>query len=502
MAVPFINIAPVTTNPRNALLDVTDLNRSIAGYRAGQDQAFDQQTNQLIGDALAKGDFVGAQAAAAKRGDIGTNLQLRSHQMQVDSAGREAARLKLEQDRFSHSTKMDQQRFGLENQRFGMEQQRFKSEQETQELAREQALAKRFAAIGQAFDAEKDDAKATQMLQSLYQKDSRIAEAIKKNLPPEFHNDPRAISRYWTAVANGYEKPRDVRAQEAKIKEDESRADLNAAQAEAARAKPTDIQKRGKDDVIEQIIPDPTAPGGKRAVQLSGPTAGQVDPSTTTNLTGGLKELADIPGRYGGDGGAFGASVFDQAVGGVQGNDPSGESWYNIVGPTARGLGNAWSKMPWVAGPASSSPDEVRRAIEGATNTVAANVKKLIKPPGAAEGTWSEGDQKYLMTIVGNLLQTKDLTSYNRELGNMTRRINANFGTKLPMPDGSASEAGLRLTKPISSLTIDEIGVLLNNRDKLSPDQAEAASSRLKLLREEHRARQQQQNLPQVPISR
>lgn len=482
MAVPFINFQPVTTNPRNALLDVDDLNRSIAGYRAGTDAAFDQQTNQLIGDALAKGDFVGAQAAAAKRGDIGTNLQLRSHQMQVDAAGREAERLGLEKKRFDHSTKMDNQRFGLENQRFGMEQQRFKSEQETQELAREQALAKRFAAVAQAFDGEKDDAKAQEMLASLYKQDPRIAEAIKKHLPPEFHNDPRAISRYWTAVANGYEKPRDIRAQEAKIKEDESKADLNAAQATAARAKPSDIQKVGKDDQLIQVIPDETAPGGKRVVRLHGNEPGQVDPSTTTNLAGGLKELSDIPGRYGGDGGVTGSSVFDQAIGSVQGNDPASESWYNVLGPSTRGLGNFWSKMPWVAGPASSTPDEVRRAIEGATNTVAANVKKLIKPPGAAEGTWSEGDQKYLMTIVGDLLKTKDLTSYQRELGNMTRRINANFGTKLQMPDGSAPEGGLRLTKPISSMTAQELGVLTQHMGRLSPEQQEAASNRFRHL--------------------
>jgi hypothetical protein len=140
MAINFLPINPVTINPRNAMLDTTDLNRSIAGYRQGQDQAFDFQTNQLIGDSLAKGDWTGAQAAAAKRGDIATNLQLRTAKAAEDQANATKERLDME---------------------------------------REKAVAQKFAAVGQAFDKEPDEAKATAQLQSLYQRDPRVFDAVK-----------------------------------------------------------------------------------------------------------------------------------------------------------------------------------------------------------------------------------------------------------------------------------------------------------------------------------
>jgi hypothetical protein len=99
-------------------------------------------------------------------------------------------------------------------------------------------------------------------------------------------------------------------------------------------------------------------------------------------------------------------------------------------------------------------PAEVRRAIEGATNTLASVLKPLIRKPG--EGAWSDRDQAVLNSIVGNLTQAKDRTQYLRELENVRQRINANFNLNLPpvtekavtadqgaLPTGAAEQGGL-----------------------------------------------------------
>src|SRR5262249_60720949 len=77
-----------------------------------------------------------------------------------------------------------------------------------------------------------------------------------------------------------------------------------------------------------------------------------------------------------------------------------------------------------------AAPAEVRRAISGATETLSAVIKPLIRKPG--EGAWSDADQAKLSAIVGNLLQVNDMAQFHRELENVRLRINSNFGINLP----------------------------------------------------------------------
>lgn len=459
MAIPFMQFQPVQTDPRNAMLDTRGLERSIAGFRQGIDQAYDQETNKMIGAQLANNDWSGAQAAAAQRGDLATNLQLRSAKLQQDAAGREGERLKLEQGRF------------------GLEQTRAKGEQETLALQREAALAKRFAAIGQMYDAEPDEAKATQMLQRLYESNPQIKKAIAENLPPEIQNDPRAISRYWGAVARGYVDPADKRLKDATITGKEAEADKDRATADNLRAKPSTVQKGGKDDTFYNLIDDPAAPGGKRAVPIGGTTPGAVDQQTQSNITGGIDYLGSLPKRYGGDAGSFGS-----AVGPVQGSDSS----LNPVVVTARALGNVWQTVRNLGASGSEAwPSEVRRQIEAGTDTLAASIKPLIRKPG--EGTWSDADQAKLNAIVGNLRQADGEVAYNRELGQLIKRLNANFGLSLPPLPGQANAPGtpgqgLRLKKDIGQMSINEIGQLMRRAGELSDEQLRAAETRRRAL--------------------
>ncbi len=149
---------------------------------------------------------------------------------------------------------------------------------------------------------------------------------------------------------------------------------------------------------------------------------------TVTNITKGLEELASIPSRYGGDKG-----VFTSAVGPFAG-DPTNYTYSGVnPGAWARGLAQTGGSISshWATGAnASAPPAEVRRAIQGATDTLASVLKPLIRKPG--EGTWSDQDQARLDMIMGNLTQVRDEAGFRRELGNIRSRINANFNMNLP----------------------------------------------------------------------
>jgi hypothetical protein len=163
------------------------------------------------------------------------------------------------------------------------------------------------------------------------------------------------------------------------------------------------------------VIFEPDAEGRLQARTVhEGPQGNAV-----AGIAGGMRELHDIPNRYGGDKGVFGS-----AVGAFQG-DPNSY----VLGPLSRAWGSLSSFTASGAG-STAPPAEVRRAIEGATNTLAASLKPLIRKPG--EGSWSDRDQAVLDSIVGNLTRANDVAQYDRELENVRSRIEQNFGVKLP----------------------------------------------------------------------
>jgi hypothetical protein len=153
-------------------------------------------------------------------------------------------------------------------------------------------------------------------------------------------------------------------------------------------------------------------------------------PQLVENITKGMKELRGIPDRYGGDKGVFGS-----AVGPFQG-DPN--SWF--LGTIARALGSLNTIGD------KASPAEVRRAIQGSQDTLASVLKPLIRKPG--EGTWSDADQARLQMIMGDLMQANDVQQYRREIDNVRRRINANFGLNLP-DFGDAGDAPTAAGAPL-----------------------------------------------------
>jgi hypothetical protein len=224
--------------------------------------------------------------------------------------------------------------------------------------------------------------------------------------------DPVVGPKLLQAYGSKYLSQQDRRAADAKIGEDEASAELKRAQARAAGAKPSSIIKEGDKPLV---IFEPDADGRLQARTVhEGPQGNAV-----SGIAGGMRELHDIPNRYGGDKGVFGS-----AVGAFQG-DPNSY----VLGPLSRAWGSLSSFTASGQG-STAPPAEVRRAIEGATNTLAASLKPLIRKPG--EGSWSDRDQAVLDSIVGNLTRANDVAQYDRELENVRSRIEQNFGIKLP----------------------------------------------------------------------
>ena len=344
-------------------------------------------------------------------------------------------RNKLQQQDRQHS--MEQERLNLAKSEAGRASESHGWAKESHASERETKLAQKFAGLAQMIEAEPDPAKRSNMLSRVYAANPEIKGNLGKYLPAELHDDPVVVSKYWTALAKGYQDPLTRQQQEANLAK-------TKAETTALGQKPTDIQKVGADDTLGQVVQNPD--GSKRFIPLVGgkpkpiikdgdkplislePGAdGQLAARTLyegpqgnaqKGIEGGFRELHAIPDRYGGDNGTF-----SNAVGAFQGNP---DSW---VGTVARPIGSFMSNF--ATGPGNSAPpSEVCRAIEGATNTLAASLKPLIRKPG--EGSWSDRDQAVLDSIVGNLSRANDVAQYDRELNNVRLRIKSNFGLDLP----------------------------------------------------------------------
>jgi hypothetical protein len=165
-------------------------------------------------------------------------------------------------------------------------------------------------------------------------------------------------------------------------------------------------------------------------------------PELEGDITKGLQELHSIPGRYGGDKGVFGS-----AVGALQG-DP--DAWGSGI---ARGLGSMWTAFE------KESPAEVRRAIQGGQDTLMNVLKKLIRPPGSAEGPLSDADQARLDRIIGPLMQANDVAQYRRELENVRRRINENFRLNIPAFEDAGDPPAASGALPRGATKPDPLGI-------------------------------------------
>ena len=291
----------------------------------------------------------------------------------------------------------------------------------------------------------------------------------KKMLDDPVHGplwrDPSVGYRMLYGMASKYRDPLEKRKIEAEI-----------GKANRIEAKPGERVYDATNPTTPIVsVPEKSAPlikdGDKPLVVFEPGPDGRLNARTVydgpqgqavTGIAGGMRELHDIPTRYGGDKGVFGS-----AVGAFQG-DPNSM----ILG----GLSRAWGSLSsyTASGPGSSAPPaEVRRAIEGATNTLAASLKPLIRKPG--EGSWSDRDQAVLDSIVGNLTRANDVAQYDRELENVRSRIEQNFGVKLPALVRKAQTERAPTSQPnpepVKRITTEaEYGALRSGTRYIAPD--------------------------------
>jgi hypothetical protein len=340
------------------------------------------------------------------------------------------------------TAKTNTAKLGMEQERLNLAKASGQREQESHEDQRKTRLAQSFAGIGQMILDEKDPVKQSEMYGRLVASDPRIKESLGKYLPKELLDDPVVASKYFVAQARGYVNPLDEEAKRAQIAASRAatavsqealnqKRNPNAVYDQRAAAAEKNGLVRGTREFNEFVLTGdfPKGGAGFKINEVGGKLvatdnagnskivyegAGATDPVTVKNITGGLTELKAIPGRYGGDSGAFGSGV-----GAFQGDDSS-----YIMAPIARALGSARQ----LGNP--QSPSEARRAIQGAVDTLSSVIKPLIRKPG--EGAWSDADEAKLQRIVGNLTMANDQEQYNRELDNVRQRINANFGIELP----------------------------------------------------------------------
>lgn len=136
------------------------------------------------------------------------------------------------------------------------------------------------------------------------------------------------------------------------------------------------------------------------------------------NIVAGLEDLNRMTQRYD-------DPSFENAVGPYQGSEPDGLAGAVPIN-IARGFGEA---MNFFKG-GKNTPSEVRSAITGATEALAAAIKPLIRAPG--EGPWTDADQARLVAVVGNLPQASTKEEFKRRLNVVRDRVAANFGIALP----------------------------------------------------------------------
>lgn len=127
--------------------------------------------------------------------------------------------------------------------------------------------------------------------------------------------------------------------------------------------------------------------------------------------------------------------AFLNSLGPIQGSTPDGLIDSALIN-SARLYGEIGN---WYEG-GNATPNEVRNNIVGATEALAAAIKPLIRGPG--EGVWTDADQARLVSIVGDLSQSRNKEEFRRRLNAVRDRVQANFGLEIPFDAfGSAPNA-------------------------------------------------------------
>lgn len=286
--------------------------------------------------------------------------------------------------------------------------------------ARRERMFKTFGNMNLAVVNEPDEAKARQMFETI----RRVTPDFDKEVGGQGLdlNDYRSVSRMLAARAGVLPDPLErerVTLQNKVLRRQLSQPVDDGSKIVEVNGQIIRVPRRGDGVAVFTAQPKPmppqikevggklvsVSPDGRTATEIYGGSEGEVG----TKIIGALNELATIPQRY---------DSFNDAVGSFQGGE------IPVVSQAARVGGSIASTF------SKTSPSEVRRAIDGTSETLSATIKPLIRKPG--EGTWTDADQRRLDYIVGDLKRANNNAEYVRGLEEVRRRVEASFGIKLP----------------------------------------------------------------------
>jgi len=306
----------------------------------------------------------------------------------------------------------------------GLGIQKFKTAQDTAAEERQTKLIQRMAGLAEDARNEKDPARQADKFKKFM-----AIPGVMNALPEAYRADPHAALGY--IVSSAYPKdPLERRKTESDIAASGATAYAQRQHGDYYKAQAAALATKAGYEVKEVggklVAYDKAAPAKATVIYGGG------DANVAENISGGLTELAGIPQRY---------DAFEHGVGTFRGSESHHPMGY---------LARTWGSVSSLVQGTRDSPSEVRRAIDGSVQTLAASIKPLIRKPG--EGTWGIIDQEKLESVVGNLKLANNKAEYYRGLEEVRRRLKANFNVDLPPIPGVTPEtkSGLPAAVPAS----------------------------------------------------
>lgn len=248
-------------------------------------------------------------------------------------------------------------------------------------------------------------------------------------LGPEYR-DPAQAFKLIAAEAGQWRDPRDDQIKNLEI--ERARAQIGLTQAQTAKMnKPDMTETDQRMQTLQRYGVDPRSPEGQmylfngkmpvKAYENKAYIAKQ--DGTIQGIEQGLQNLKAAVDTYD-------DASFSNAVGPIQGSAPDG-----LLSSLPVNAARLYGEVANVVQRGNTPPSEVRSKIVGDTEALAAAIKPLIRKPG--EGVWTDQDQARLVSIVGDLAQSRDKDEYRRRLNNVRDRIKSNFNLDINFDAGA-----------------------------------------------------------------
>lgn len=281
-----------------------------------------------------------------------------------------------------------------------------------------------FGQQASVIDREQDPNRRAAMWQNLLKRHPNAASLTPDYLDPV--NGPKMVM----AEAGQWRDPREDQLKNLEI--EKARAQIGLTQAQTAKMNKPDLTETDQRmQTLQRYGVDPRSPEGQmylfngkmpvKAYENKAYVAKQ--DGTIQGIEQGLQNLNAAVDTYD-------DASFTNAVGPIQGSAPDG-----LLSSLPVNAARLYGEVANFVQRGNTAPSEVRSKIVGDTEALAAAIKPLIRKPG--EGVWTDQDQARLVSIVGDLAQSRDKEEYRRRLNNVRDRIKSNFNLDINFDAGA-----------------------------------------------------------------